>query len=89
MSKKDRKLPPPRYSSTRYGNAVLVAPVVDVQDVAVVQRGRQSGLGLELPQEGGVTGQGRVKELDSDASAEARVVSGEDLGRGTGADHGE
>ena len=71
------------------GNAVLVAPVVDVQDVAVVQRRRQSRLGLELPKEGGVAGQRRVKQLDGDASTKPRVVSGEDLGRSTGADHGE
>ncbi len=70
-------------------DAVLVAPVVDVQDVAVVQRRRQPGLGLELPQEGGVAGQRRVQELDRDASIKPRVVGGEDLGRSTGADHGE
>ena len=61
-------------------DAVLVAPVVDVQDVAVVQRCRQPGLGLELPQERGVAGQRRVKKLDGDASIKPRAVGGEDLG---------
>ena len=71
------------------GNAVRVAPVVDVQDVAVVQRRGQSRLGLELPKEGGVASQRWVKELDCDASTEPRVVCGEDLGRSAGTDHGE
>jgi len=52
-----------------------------MQDVAVVQRRGQSRLRLELPKERGVTGQCRVKKLDSNASTEPRVVGGEDLGR--------
>ena len=71
------------------GNAVLVTPVVDVKHVAVVQRCGQSRLGLELAEEGCIAGQGRVKQLDRDASTEARVVGGKDLGRSTGTDHGQ
>ena len=62
MSSKDRRLPAAEVLEHEIGNAVLVAPVVDVQDVAVVQRRRESRLGLELPKEGGVTGQAPDEE---------------------------
>ena len=55
----------------------------------MVQRGGETRLGLELAKEGGVAGQCRMQELDGDAPAKPRVVGGEDLGRGAGADHSE
>ena len=81
--------PAPEVLQHKIGNAVLVAPVVYVQDVAVVQRGGQSRLGLELAEKRGIACQRRVKKLDCDAPTKPRVVGGEDLGRSTGADDGK
>ena len=71
------------------GSAVLVAPVVDVQDVPVVERSGQSRFGLELAEKHRVAGKGWVKELDGDAPGQSRVIGGEDLGRGTGTGNGK
>jgi hypothetical protein len=60
-----------------------------VENVAVVERRGQARLCLELPEEGRITRQGRVKELDGDAPTEPRVIRGVDLGRSTGTDDGK
>ena len=67
---------------------VLLAPVVDGDEVGVVQRRRGLGLGLEATQEHGVVGQRRVQHLDRHAAAELHVVGHVDLGGRAGTDQG-
>ncbi len=81
--------PPSEVLEHEIRDAVLVAPVVDVEHVAVIERGGEAGLCLELAQEGGVAGEGGVEQLDSDAPVQPSVIGCEDLGRSTGADHGK
>lgn len=81
--------PPTEVLEHEIRNSFLVAPVVDVQDVAVVERGGEPRLRLELAEEGRVARQTGMKELDCDAPRKPRVVRGKDLGRSTGTDHGQ
>ena len=65
---------------------VVGAPVVDGDDVGVVQGGRGLGLGLEPAQEALVVGQAVVEQLDRHAAAQPGVLGEEHLGRRAGAD---
>ena len=71
------------------GRAVVVAPVVDGDDVRVVQGRGRLRLGPEAAEEGVVVGEGGVQDLHRDPAAEAHVVGQEDLGRRAGADGGD
>ena len=53
---------------------VVLAPVVDGDDVRVVQRGRDLGLGAEAAEERGVLGERGVQHLDRDAAAQPGVL---------------
>ena len=53
---------------------VVVAPVVHRDDVRVVQRRRELGLGPEPAEERGVLGQRRVQHLDRDAAPQPGVL---------------
>ena len=55
-------------------HAGVLAPVVDGDDVGMVQRGGELGLGPEPAQEPGVLGEGPVEHLDRDAPAQPDVV---------------
>ena len=72
-----------------YGRAVVVAPVVDRDDVGVVEGRRRLRLGPEAAEEGVVLGQRRVQHLHRDAPAEPHVVGQVDLGGRAGADGGD
>jgi hypothetical protein len=63
------------------GGAVVLAPVVDGEDVGVVQGGGSLGLGAEPADEALVVGEGGVEELDRDPSPQAGVVGEQHLGR--------
>ena len=67
--------------------AVLLAPVVDGQDVGVVEGGDGPGLGPEPLQEGLVAGQGRVEDLDGHLALERDVIGKVDV-RGRTGPHG-
>ena len=71
------------------GRAVVVAPVVDGDDVRVVQGRGGLRLGPEAAEEGLVVGEGGVQDLHRHPTAEADVVGQEDLGRRAGADGGD
>ena len=66
--------------------APVVAPVVDGEDVRVVQGRRRLGLGPEPAEERLVVGEGLVQDLHRDAALQPNVIGEEDLGRRTGAD---
>ena len=68
------------------GGAVVLAPVVDGEDVGVVQGGGGLGLGAEAADEALVVGEGGVEELHGDPAPEAGVVGEQHLGRGAGTD---
>ena len=53
---------------------VVLAPVVDGDDVRVVERRRDLGLGAEATEERGVLGERGVQDLDRDAPPEAGVL---------------
>ena len=53
---------------------VVLAPVVDGDDVRMVQRRRDLSFGAEAAQERGVLGERGVQDLDRDATAEAGVL---------------
>ena len=65
---------------------VVVAPVVHGDDVGVVQRRRELGLGPEPAQERGVLGEGRVQHLDRDPAPQPRVLGDVDPAARAGAD---
>ena len=65
---------------------VVVAPVVHGDDVRVVQRRRELGLGPEPAQERGVLGERRVQHLDRDPAAQPGVVGDVDAAARAGAD---
>ncbi len=65
---------------------VVVAPVVHGDDVRVVQRGRQLGLGPEAAQEGGVLGQRRVQHLHRHPALQPGVLGDVDATARAGAD---
>ncbi len=65
---------------------VVLAPVVDRDDVGVAQRRRQLGLGPEAPEERGVVGERRVQHLDRDAPAQPLVVGDVDATARAGTD---
>ncbi len=65
---------------------VVVAPVVDGDDVGMVQRGGQLRLGPEAAQEGGVLGQRRVQHLHRHPATQAGVVGDVDATARAGAD---
>ena len=67
--------------------AVLLAPVVDRQDVRMVECGDGPGLGPEPLQEGLVAGQGRVEDLDGHLAVQRDVVGQVDV-RGRTGPHG-
>ena len=69
------------------GLAVLLAPVVDPQDVRVVEGGDGPGLGPEPLEEGLVAGQGGVEDLDGHLALERDVVGQVDV-RGRTGPHG-
>ena len=54
------------------------APVVDGDDVGVMQRRGQLGLGPEPAQEPGVVGQGGVEDLDGHLPLEPHIPGGVD-----------
>ena len=60
----------------------------DLAGKRVLVYGGGSGLGLEAAQEGTVTGERRVQELQRDRATEGGVVGEEDLGRRPGAERG-
>ena len=62
------------------GGAAVVAPVVDGEDVGVVQGRRGLGLGPEATEEGVVVGERLVEHLHGDAALQADVVGQEHLG---------
>jgi hypothetical protein len=66
--------------------ALVLAPVVDGDDVRVVERGCGLRLGPEAAEEALVVGEGGVEELDRHPAAKPGVVGQQDLGRCTGAD---
>ncbi len=68
---------------------LVVAPVVDRDDVRMAECGRGAGLGPEPAQEVGVVGQRLVQHLDGDTTAQPGVVGQEHLGRCTQADRGD
>ena len=53
---------------------VVLAPVVDGDDVRVVERRRDLGLGAEAAEERGVLGERGVQDLDRDAAPQAGVL---------------
>ena len=65
---------------------VVLAPVVDRDDVRVVQRRRELGLGAEPAEERGVVGQRRVQHLDRDATPQALVIGDVDATARAGTD---
>ena len=67
------------------GLTVLFAPVVDLEDVRMVEGGDRPGLGPEALEEGGVAGQGRMEDLDGHPAMEGDVVGQVDVGGRTGA----
>ena len=73
------------------GNTVLVPPVIDVKDVAMIAaRAARLRLCLELAEKGRVACRSRVQEVLGDAWAKGpRVVGREDLGGSPGADNGK
>ncbi len=68
---------------------VLLAPVVDLEDVGVVEGGHRSGLGPEPLEEVGVAGQRRVEDLDGHPSVEGDVVGQVDVRGRTGPQGGD
>jgi len=68
---------------------VVLAPVVDGQQVGVVESGGGLGLRAEAADERSVIGVGLVQELDRHPPPEAGVLGQEHLGRGPGADRGQ
>ena len=65
---------------------VVVAPVVDGDDVGVVQRRRELRLGPEAAQERGVVGERGVQHLDRDPAAQPLVLGDVDATARAGAD---
>ena len=65
---------------------VVFAPVVDRDDVGVVQRRRELRLGPEPAQERGVVGERGVQHLDRDPAAQPLVVGDVDATARAGAD---
>ncbi len=61
------------------GGAVLLAPVVDLEDVGMVEGGHRPRLGPEALEEGGVAGQCRVEHLDRHPAVERDVVGQVDV----------
>ena len=53
---------------------VVLAPVVDGDDVRMMQGRRDLGFGAEAAQERGVLGERSMQDLDRDAAAEAGVL---------------
>jgi hypothetical protein len=68
---------------------VLLAPVEDLEDVRVVEGGHGPGLGPEPLEEGGITGQGRVEDLDGHPSVQRHVVGQVDVCGRTGTQCGD
>ncbi len=71
------------------GAPVVVAPVVDGDDVGVAQARRGLRFGAEAAQERGVVGQGGMEQLDGHASAKADIVGQVDLRRRSRAHGGD
>ena len=69
-----------------YGDAVVLAPVVDRHDVRVVQRRRRLRLGAEAAEEAVVVGEAGVQDLHRHPAAQPDVVGEEDTRRRAGAD---
>ena len=69
--------------------AVVLAPVVDGDDVRVVEGGGGLGLGAEAAQEALVVGEGGVEQLHRHPPAQPGVVGQEHLRRRPGADGGD
>ena len=66
------------------GLTVLFAPVVDLEDVRVVEGGRRPRLGPEALEEGGIAGQGRMEDLDGHPAVQGDVVGQIDVRGRTG-----
>ena len=60
------------------GGAAVLTPVVDADDVGVLEGGDGLGLGPEAAEEGLVLGQCRMQDLDRDPAAQRDVVGRED-----------
>ena len=56
------------------GDGILLAPVVDLQDVGVVQCRDGSGLGSEALEEGSIVGERRLQQLDGHRALKRRVL---------------
>ena len=65
---------------------LVLTPVVDGEEVRMVETGRGLGLGAEAADEGLVAGVGLVQELDGHPALQPGVLGQEDLGRGPGPD---
>jgi hypothetical protein len=68
---------------------LLLAPVVDLEDVGVVEGGHRPGLGPEPLEEGSVAGQGRMEDLDGDPAMKRDVVGQVDVRGRTGPQCGD
>ena len=66
------------------GLIVLFAPVVDLEDVGVVEGCRRPSLGPETLEEGGIAGQGRMEDLDGHPAMQGDVVGQIDVRGRTG-----
>ena len=71
------------------GLVALLTPVVDPQDVGVVEGSYRTGLGPEPLEEGLVAGEGGVEDLDGHLAVEGHVVGQVDVGGRTGAHGGD
>ncbi len=61
------------------GRAALLAPVEDLEDVGVVERGDRSRLGPEPAEKGLVAGERGMENLDRDTAMERDVVGQVDM----------
>ena len=74
MSSRSRREPAGQVLEHQVGPVVVLAPVVDREDVGVGEGGGGLGLGAEALEEGAVAGQGRVEHLDGHPALEGDVV---------------
>ena len=63
------------------GGAVVVAPVVDLQDIGMPEGGSQAGLGLEAASERFIGSQPGMKDLDGDPPAQIDIFGHVDVRR--------